>query len=153
MPHLLHYSYLHESVHCSCLLPHTVSRAPFVCKSNFCWLTLCSNGRFPFATSCHHFTLRGTLKSICTFHPAFCIAVQYGGWWMGPRPFTVWQMVIYQNQADNYPRFPPVPGLCLKVRQTDLPTVGLLAPRTAHTQTLLSILDISITLPFQCNLL
>lgn len=72
---------------------------------------------------------------------------------MGPRPFTVWQMVIYQNQADNYPRFPPVPGLCLKVRQTDLPTVGLLTPRTAHAQTLLSILDISITLPFQCNLL
>lgn len=145
IPHLL--LYLHGTVSHICVLTHMVSHAPSVHKGNFYWLALC---RFPFATSCHH----------CTFSPVhlhFPSCVLYCGptldWWMGPRPFTVWQMVIYQNQADNYPGSPPVPGLCLKVQQTDLQTVGLLASRTAHTKTFLSILHFSIILPFQWNFL
>lgn len=105
-----------------------------------------------FGLSCHRFALEGTRSPIALSIVHFGIVVQLGGWWMGPRPFTMWQMVIHQNQVDNYPGFPPVPGPCLKVQQTCQQWVCL-APRATHTHTLFFSLDISIVLPFQCNLL
>lgn len=140
-----------------CLLPHTVSRAPFVCKSHSCRLTLCPNGRFPF----RH--VLPSLRSLGNFdvhlHFPSC-ALCCGPIWRlvdGPEAFHSVADGDLSEPSGQLPRItppPPVPGLCSKVRQRDLPTVGLLAPRTAATHSrLLSVLDVTTTLPLQSNLL
>lgn len=90
------------------LLPHIVTLAPFVNKSNFCWFTLLPTVDFCFlicAIFCHHFALRGTWSPFVLPFMCFVLwsSMEACGWaWVLSRCGRWW----FIEPSGQLPRIP-----------------------------------------------